>query len=517
MTIRVLRSLTWAIALLAAASGLAFVVWSLATRPPSLVEAELVFEALRPARGLPLYVDPLRGAWEDGAPASRFYVLYTPVWPLVIGKLAGPSLCAVRDLGRTVSFGAWLVVCAAPLRAATREGRARAAVAALLAAGLFLLTRNAPVGTPDTLAAALSCVGLARAVRAGRVDALSAVLLVAAPFVKPSCLGIVTGVALAHLAARVRPDGRALGRAALAGGVTLVALLVACHLASGGEWLQHLARSTGQPVSFVRWAEQQGTRAPLLGLPHLVVAVVAWRQRTTPLALLPLVTSLAWSSFSMAKSGSGTHYWFEPTAAAAVTLGVMPALGPRAAKAWTAVGGAFAAFAGATSLASAAAEVASYGRFGARIEALERRCTRGKDDVVVSTDVTVELAMNGRLLVPEWQTSYLVHDGRFPARVWEADLRHPHVRWLVLREDVRAPSARRDDAYVSVFSRELRATVEEEFELDGVVDGLFVYRRRNGGILAADEESEGQRSVPATSVSSASTSPIDPGSSCWSR
>ena len=159
---------------IAALSGLAAVVWVLCAvrgRPDNPVEAELIFEAARVAHGWPLYVDPAIGASELGAPPSRYLVLYTPVWPFVVGHLGalgGASQEVLRLTGRILATLGWLTMFVAPVVGGPARTRRATIIAALLGAGIYFLDRNAPTVTPDTVATALVCVAFVRIGRQGR-------------------------------------------------------------------------------------------------------------------------------------------------------------------------------------------------------------------------------------------------------------------------------------------------------------------------------------------------------------
>ena len=461
----------------AAALGLCavgFVVLALTRRPDNPVEAELIFEALRVARGQALYVDPAIGAWEDGGPPSRFYVLYTPVWPWLLGHLAGPDVAAIRLVGRGIAAAAWLAIFVVPAAAASRARRRTVATAALLGVGLYFLARNAPAATPDTLAVALACAGLVRAARRGHVDAVSAVLMAVAPLVKPSCLGVLAGAAIAHVAAR--EPGRL--RAVLAGGGAALAVALFCHGVSDGAWLTHIVRSTGQPLTMTRFVEQLGCRFVVLGLPHLVIAIIAIQRRAALVVVAPLLTSLLWSSFAMAKHGSGTNYWLEPTMAAIVAIAFMPA---RRGSAWLAYSGAVVGLlVAALSVPAYWREVEEWRGHEAELALLDRHCVRGAGDVVVSSEAALELALNGRVLVPDWQSSFLARRGTFPAQAWRGDLRDPHARWLVLTFEPGDVVADSNDARVEVsaFRDLLKPAVEEAFVVDARIGRFVVFRRQ---------------------------------------
>ncbi|WP_394824253.1 hypothetical protein [Pendulispora albinea] len=463
-----------------AVTAVVFLAFSFVHRPYNAVEAELTFEATRAAKGFALYVDPVRGAWEYGEPPSRFSVLYTPFWPYLVGYLAKvrPVTDTVRIVGRAVSILAWLVAYIAPVLVAPRGKRTAPAVASVLGASLFFLIRNAPSGTPDTLSAALASVALARAAKRDRVDTVSAVLFTAAPFMKPSCLGIFAGAFLVCVVQRKLGYKRALA----AGAAMFIGLAGICHVLSGGLWIRDLVLSTGQEISFSRWVSEFGSRSFVLGLPHVIIAVLAWRQKVRWTVLGPLLTSIAWSTFSMAKLGSGSHYWYEPTLASIVAISAMANAEPLrpALAAWVRVGVlAMSITVAAITVPGELEQMHAYGHYEGTIARLKERCISGANDVAVSVDPVIEFSVSGRMIVPEWQTSFLVRHGLFPIESWRNDVRHPNVRCVVLPDDIEHPSVNPFDLGRSnVYATELRDVVRENFAFDGIVDGLFVHRRR---------------------------------------
>ncbi len=478
------ENLVGVLAVLSAIATLAFVAQAFFRSPQNPVAAEIGFEAFRVARHLPLYVDPWKGAWEDGAPPARYYVLYTPLFPWLVGKLTAlvstPSLASVRWVGRTIAVTGWLVVFVAPVVQAPRDRRRATAIAAMLGAGIYFVARHAASMSPDALATALLCVGVGRAVQKDRIDPLAAVLILAAPFVKPSCLGGVAGAALVHLALR-RPGWIRTTVVAASAGVMLV---LACHLASDGAWLANITRSTGQPLTLTRWVQELGGRLMVLGLPHLFVAWLAWRRRVTWLALGPLLGSIAWTTFMMAKHGSGAHYWLEPTGLALIAIARLPATGEREPAwiarvlPWTAV--AFGVMVAAISWPLYLREPARYRHHDEVERAVDAHCARKPGEFVVASDLVLELALNGHISVPAWQTAFLARTGRFPADAWREDLARPEVRWLALSVDPREPPGTSNDDRVelSPFYDVLAPVLREHYEFDKKVAGVFVFRRR---------------------------------------
>lgn len=474
------------LAVLSALATIVFVAHAFFASPQNPVAAEIGFEALRVARRLPLYVDPWQGAWEDGAPPSRWYVLYTPMFPWLVGKLsalvATPSLANIQVVGRTIAVSGWLVVHATPVVLAPKDRRYATALAAMLAGGVYFVSRHAASMSPDTLATALVVLGVARAVRRDRIDPVAAVLLISAPFIKPSCLGGVAGAALVHLALR-RPGWI---RATITAAAAALVLMLCCHLASDGKWLSNISRSTGQPLTLTRWVQELGSRVMVLGVPHAVVTWLAWRRRVTWLVLGPLLGSIAWTTFIMAKHGSGSHYWLEPTGLALIAISRMPAAAVEGreppwverALPWAAV--VFGVLVAITSWPRYVAEPARYRTHDEVAAAVDRHCVRKAGEFVVSSDLELELALNGRISVPAWQTGFLARTGKFPADAWREDLARPEVRWLALAIDPRQPPGTTNDEQVelSPFYDVLLPVVTEHYDFDQNVAGMFVFRRK---------------------------------------
>jgi len=486
----VVRRVALLVAAMSAVGGLAYLVYGVWMRPYGIVEAELVFQASRLQHGFPLYVDPATGAWELGAPPSRYYVLYTPTWPWVLAHLAPATHLGVRTVGRAVNAALYLATLAVVFRAARPERRVVVGTGALLTLGFAMLVREAGLATADMPAVALATVGLTRMIHKGGLDPISAALLAAAPLVKPSVLGVPVGAVLAHLLVHRRAGLRPMLTPLVAGGAVAAALVGTFHAASGGVWLTHIVRATGQTLSLERWAQEFGGRAVFLGAPHALVLVLAGRRRSTALATLPLATSLAWSTFSMAKHGSGTHYWLEPTMAALLALGAAgsveaPPIALRSrALAW--LGLAFTIAAGGVGVRELARAPASDRARDGLVGDLRDHCALRPGEVVVATDVSLELELDGRILVPSWQSSYLVRRGTFPLDAWRRDLARPEVRWFVDGPEFLEPPPERVEGITeaNALRRELRDVIADEFAYDGRVGSaeqggeLLVYRRR---------------------------------------
>jgi hypothetical protein len=459
-----------------ALATLVFVVHAFVKSPQNPVAAEIGYEALRVARGLPLYVDPWRGAWEDGAPPARYYVLYTPIFPWLVGKLSPPTLDGVRVVGRLLAAFGWLVVHIAPVAYAPRDRRRVTAVAAMLAASIYFISRHAVSMSPDTFATAFVILGVARAVKNDRIDPLAAVLTLAGPFIKPSCLGAISGAAVVHLALR-RP-GWVKSTASAVGAALLLAM--GCHLASDGAWLSNIKNSTGQPLTLTRWFYELGSRILLLGLPHAIVAFVAFRRKVSWFAVGPLVGSTLWASVMMAKHGSGAHYWLEPTGLALIAVSQLRAAA-RPIELWGAlVFGVLVAITGWPQYLSEPAQYREYFELARRIDA---HCVRKPGEFVMAGDLRLELTLNGRISVPAWQSAFLARTGRFPLDAWRGDMVRPEVRWLALSMDPHDPPGKTNDEIVelSPYYDILKDVVLENYELDAVISSpsrTYLFRRK---------------------------------------
>ncbi len=465
-------------------AAFAFVLAIGRVRLPNDVEGQLLYEASRIRRGLPLYVDPLVGAFDDGPLPIRKYVLYTPVWPLLTSAV--PTACALVAW-RAVAASAWFVGILA-LAAWPDPGRRAPAFrpAALLVAlsygGFFLLARSGFEAKPDTIPALLSACALARTLRRGRLDALSASLFAVAALTKPNMIGVASGVCACDLFAR-----RARSAPALIVGVGVGGAGAALFARwSGGAWLAHLHASAMMPISPYRWASYIEDYAVLLGLPHAVVAALAWRvcrrARTPPYGPAGLATSIAWACFSMGKHGSGTAYWLEPTMAMVAVLAYSApiSLGARMQTGTALVAPIVPVVLGAMSIPFFSREWDAAERQPAHLAAVRAACRLGPGEVATASDTGLEMALAGRVTWAPWATTFLVRSGAFPLSTLEADYARPPLACFVDRGcDTMTPEPVPfyPGSEHSIFRFELRDTILRNFRLAGRVDGECVFRR----------------------------------------
>lgn len=456
---RVTRAV-WGITALAIASGLVgtavFVCGTIGVRVPYWGEAEVLFEAARIRDGLPLFVDPVVGGAEYGAPPSRWFVTYPPlVSPLLALVPASAALLVGRILATLAWFGAlaWLAL------SSRRECRANALAGAAFVAGIWVLANFAMTARPDSFACALAAVGLGRAVRSGKIDPISAVLLALAPCVKPNVVGVPAGAFLADALVRRSPWSIVVG-AATAGAV-VVALLVV----SGGALGSHLLGGMGQPLSLAVWLDRVPSRLPFFAPLFALALAHGLRARREPgilIGLGALIVGLVWVLVAIAKTGSAANYWMEPALAAVALVAHAPGSFDfgRSPLAHAVAALAAVLYAESASVPASFGRLAGYRREAALVARARARCGAGPGDAVAAGDPGVELAANGRILATSYQLAWAVRLGRFPSEVWVRDLEAPNVRCYVRHGETTAEAPAVDAAIARLFE-----PVEEEGEL----------------------------------------------------
>lgn len=448
------RAARLAFAVSAAAMGLAllavavFTLGTIGVRLPYWGEAEVVFEAARLRSHFALFVDPLVGAAEYGEPPSRYWVTYPPILSYAMSTV--PKGYALLG-GRVLACGAWFGALAWLAGTASAACRRNAIAAAAYVAGLWVLANFATVGRPDAVACALAAVGLGRAVRDGRLDGLSIVLLVLASATKPTLLGLPAGAIATEAIVRRRASGIAL--AILASGLVIAAL----WRVSGGAVFDHVVRSNAQPLTIAVWLDRVPGRIAFFGPLFVLAAFQAWRLRADhgiAIGLGSLGVATAWTLVAIAKTGSAANYWMEPCIAAVALLAradgpyVFGAPSLRAALLTAAV----VVHADVASVRAAVEHLRQYREEAAFV------ATLGCDGIVASDEQGIELAANGRILAPAYQMAWQVHAGRFPAELWQRDL---------------------DRARCFVASS---GALEAAPEVDGFVTARFAFVRRSGSL-----------------------------------
>jgi hypothetical protein len=423
---------------LSVAATLAFAVGLLRTRTLMYGEAEPLFEASRIRDGLVLYTDPLAGSLDYGPVPSRFFVVYPPLWSWVLSHVPA----GVAPLfARAACSAAWFGLLAGIAGGARTGCRTMAWLAAGAAGGIFVVALFATSGRPDSIALLLAGTALARAANPGRqgsdgvaIDAWTGAALGLAAWTKPNVLGICAGLTACALTRGPRYVWRlALGAAAVS-----VPVLIALQVSSRGAWWAHLLGAIAQPLRLQVWWANVHTRAFFLA-PAAAVTWLAWRARADPgvrAALFAWLSSLAWTVFSLAKTGSASNYWMEPAVAAVVIAANARAPVLSASKAALAWG-----------IAAASSAWLTVATLGGVMEAFERepprdafvrsartRCGAGATDVILADSPGIEMVADGRVVANALQVLFLVLDGRMPAATWIGDLRRREVACAIEQE-----------------------------------------------------------------------------------
>ncbi len=452
------------IALLALAASVAYALFALVHRPWDTVEGEVLFEASRLRHDLPLYVDPRVGAFDYGPVPARYYVLYPPLWSWLLSHVPEG---AASQVARGFDIVAWFGLLAFVARTADAGCKRAATAGAIFVGGVYTLTLYGASGRPDSLAQLLAGIALVRAARLGRIDPLSAALFALAPWVKPNVLGMAAGAFALDLGLRRVKALLPLGIAAL----TSLAILAVLHVASSGAWITHLLRSTGQPLSAALWAEQVPSRLQFLGIPLAFAAACGWRARRDPkvsLGLAAVLASVLWALFSLAKIGSATNYWMEPSVACLIVMAhaPVPSLEGRARIAAASVAVVQALWTGVATIRSSLEQIfvvlPSEDRSLARARVL---CNAGPGDVVLGDETGIELRLDGRIVATPFQMTHLARRGLYPLETWTHDVTRPEVVGIVMEDDL----LERPLSDVSIehdrFGPELRRLLKDRFEL----------------------------------------------------
>jgi hypothetical protein len=440
-----------------------FALGLLRVRPMMYGEAEVLFEASRIRDHLALFVDPVAGAFDYGPVPTRCQVAYPPLWSWVLSHLPGAY---AESGGRLIGTAAWFGGLAWVASRARQELRRQAALAAGVAAGVFVLALFPSTARPDAAALALVGVALARCVRKAEVDAVTGGLLALAAWTKPNVLGVAAGVFLYALAHRPRD----LPRAALGGLAVTVPIAVTLHVVSHGVCWQHFTRTLGQPLSLEVWWSHVWTRAMFLA-PIAMTTWLAVRSRNEPrvrVVLYAWIASLGWALVSLAKIGSASNYWMEPAISAVAVASVAPF--PRLEGARRALFWAGAAVATAwLAIATVGGVLEAFEREPRRAALLVRaraECRPSPDDVVVADNPGTELAVDGRIVAPGLATVYLIREGHLPVATWIADLKRPEVTCLIEQEGLFHALP------------DVQAAIEERFVEAETVEDWHLYRLR---------------------------------------
>jgi hypothetical protein len=471
----ILLRIATVVAIAALASTLSYALLTLGVRPLDGVEGEVLYEAQRIRGSLALYTDPIVGAFDEGPVPARFYVLYPPVWAWVLSLVPAKSAALV---GRVLACAAWFgLLGTIAMRAPQRR---TCAAAAAFAGGVYTLALYGAAARPDAIAVAFAGAGLLRAVEKKQLDPWAGALFALAAWTKPNVIGLAAGA----LAAAAWLDKRAAARAALGGVGVSFAVAMTLHLASNGAWLEHLVRATGQPMSLHLWAEQVPSRLQFLGAPLAVCAWAGFRARADPgvrIAFGALLSALVWTFVSLAKIGSATNYWMEPTVAALVVVGRASFAPPSRRVAWLFAGSALfqALWTGVATVRSSFEAIDDARVHAGLVRNARALCTAGADEIVIADEPGLELMLNGRIITTPFQMTHLARRGKYPTLPWIYDVQRPEVHCLLMEDDLleRPPSA--IDIEHDRFLPEVRTVLRARFSRVAEQGGWRLYRARD--------------------------------------
>jgi hypothetical protein len=246
--------------------------------------------------------------------------------------------------------------------------------------------------------------------------------------VKPTLLGLPLGAFVGDAIAR-----RAT-RALVAAAAATAALSGVAFVASAGAIFRDVASSNAQPFALGAWLEHVPERLPFFAPVFALAAFSGWRDRRAPgmaVGLGALGASIAWVLVALAKTGSASNYWMEPCiAAVAVVANAAPSAfrfgESGAAHAAIALGAVL--WVDVASVRASIEHARDYRDDAAFVATIPAQCGGG---VVAADEAGVELALDGRILVPTYQMAWLVRTGRFPAEPWARDLASPAVTCVV--------------------------------------------------------------------------------------
>jgi hypothetical protein len=455
-------------------ASLVFATVTLPVRPLENTEGCLLFEASRIRAGLPLYTDPLAGAYDYGPVPARYYVLYPPLWSSLASLVPGGVAPAA---GRAVSALIWYGLLSSIAWNAYRRRRPVGVLFALFVGGVYTLTLYAASARPDALAVALAAFALVRTVRAKDAGPAEVALFTLAAWVKPNVIGLGLGVA-----ARVLSTGRRRGTALVTALFVSAVVFGVVYRVSGGTLWRHLASATLQPLSVRQWIEQISSRAGFFAFPIAFALVSGVRggqdDEGVRIATVALASSVAWTLLCLAKVGSATCYWMEPCIGALIVTAHAPppSLSARE-RAALAIGLPLQAlWVGVASVRSSVEAVLSSPPKARALTELRRERRGGS--LWLSDDAGIELELDGRLVDTPFQTTQLVRRGRFPEALWIDDVTHPAIAGLVTETDLLERPLVEVDVGHDRYDPALRRALRDEFVLARRVAGFYVYARR---------------------------------------
>ncbi len=436
------------------------------------VEGDILYEASRVARGLPLYVDPLVGALDEGTPPTRFYVLYPPLWSSFIAIFGGRAHAVRLFAGLT-----WILSIGLIAMRSSEERRREALWAGLAVLGVAVYAQFAFTARPDAPAILFVALALARTLQKGEPDALVGAFLGAAFVTKPNVVGVGFGIGASLLLSnrkRLVPF--------VSGGLLVVAVAsVVLHVVSKGVWLEHLLRSTMQSFSLWVWKDAMVTRLPCFLLPWLAIVFLGFRERERPLVRVMLgaaIASFVACVIALGKTGKASNYWLEPTVATlALFVSLKEPVAPRMAP-WSLVALLQLVYVDAITLSRAREAPPIFRAKQALLETARRRCLGPSGSFVVTDETGTDIEINGRFLVTPFQFNHLRN--RMPELIhkWREDWSSAGVTCFVSQDRSRFMRTEEPIPAQVFYPDEIKTYLRAEFEPIADAAGWTLFQRK---------------------------------------
>jgi hypothetical protein len=453
-------------------------------------EGALQFNAARLRDGLPLWVDPARGAWDYGPVPARFYAAYTGVWAFVLSLFpAGEGVAPARALSLLAWYGllAWIAATSPPAR------RRAAVLAALFVGGTYSLALFGSEGRPDSAAILCSGVALTRSVRRDRVGFVDAALFATGAFIKPNVLGLASGALLAEVVLR-----RARSWPAIAGGAAASAVFAGVlQWASGGRWLSHLVAGNQAPLNLGLWLSQSVSALQFFGVPLVFAGYCALQSRRSPgglRALASVVSSATWTLLTIAKPGAARNYWMEPAIAGVVVFShlPLPPFGPRGRVPMAVVALVQALWTGVGSIRSSIEAIVRSPAERAVVENARVAVGAHPGEVILGDQPGIEMMLNGRLVQTPVYMAVLGRAGKYPVDLWIEDISRPEVVGLVSGDDLLERPLDAEDVTTDTFLPSVRVALKRRFVLVEKAAGIYVYGLRERTHVSPQARAEGE-------------------------
>jgi hypothetical protein len=267
------------------------------------------------------------------------------------------------------------------------------------------------------------------------------------------------------------------------GAAASLVFVVALQWASDGRWLAHLVASNQAPLDLSLWLEQSVSALQFFGVPLAFAGYCAFRARRQPegaRSLASVVSSGAWTLFTIAKPGAARNYWMEPAIACLVVFSSVPV--PRPSAAWrlplAVVAVVQALWTGVGSIRSSIEAIVRSPEERAVVERARATAGAKTGEIVLGDQPGLEWMLNGRLVQTPVYMTVLGRAGKYPVDLWMDDLSRPEVVGLVSGDDLLERPIDQVNVATDTFLPAVRDLLNRRFVLVEHAGGLYVYALR---------------------------------------